>query len=339
MADTKQTAALIVVAQEYRGDIVAQINRRATALRLLRIVPGMGQNVAEVAEGDGAVAESYADGDDASNFGSDAQKAALWKWGLYRANFHITDLARQIAESSPTPTGVRNLLGRNLKNGIRALCDKVNKELHSGTGTNNLIAGFGEALKDDNTYAGIDRTSETYWQSNVFDPGASTAPTFAQIRSDLGAIYDASGETPDIAFCSTAVFNTIGNLFTETRRYVQEVSTARGAIRLDAGYAGIEIDGCVFVKDKDAIANSIEYVNTNYVEIEYLPLPRSVQAQLDAMGIEMPADDGYGALPLGVWCEQLAKTGSSSKYQCKTTLALKVAKPNACGIRKNVATS
>ncbi len=340
MADVPQTLALIVVAQEYRDDIVRNINRRATALKTLKIVPGAGQNVAQSAEGDGATAEAYVDGADvsASDFGSDSQTPAIWKWGLYRGLFHTTDFARRVAASSPTPAGIRNLIGRNLVNASAKLADTLNKAIYTGSGIGQLIAGLDEAYDDGNTYATINRATggNEFWRSHVFDPGSLTTLSFAQIRKDLGTIYDDSGEVPDLAFVSTNVFNTIAALFDSNRRYVQEIVTARGDIKLDAGYGALEIDGCMFVRDKDAPANAIYYVNSNYTEIEYLPIEPAIMAALQEMDVDVALDDGYGPIPLGCQWEKLAKVGASQRYHGVVNCALKVARPNSGGVRLNV---
>ena len=67
-----QTAALLILAQNYAGDIVRQINRRSQTLALLRKVAGEGKNIAWAAESDGANAEAFAEGADAANFAADA---------------------------------------------------------------------------------------------------------------------------------------------------------------------------------------------------------------------------------------------------------------------------
>lgn len=340
MADTPQTLALLVLAQEYRGDLVAQVNRRSALLRLLPIVQGGGKNIAWAGRGSGQNAENYSEGADASDFTSDSQDPAILQWGHYRGNFHVTGTARRTAATSGTPNAVRNLIGLNMLASHEALVSLINTELYTGPGTGTRIAGLDVAIGDDsNTYATIDRSAKSFWRPTVVDPGAPTALTIAQIRSDIGAIYDKCGENPDIAVCSTAVFNTVAGLYDNTRRYVQDVVTARGAVRLDAGYQAIEVDGCFFVKDKDATANKIYYLNSRHVVIEYLPLDAGLMSALAEMGVMMEANDGYGNFPLGIWCEKLAKNGDSDRYQCLTQLQLKVARPNACGVRLNVQTA
>lgn len=332
MSDTPQTTSLITLAQAYRGDIVRQINRRTTLLKMLPIIRGEGKNVAWVAESSGHVAENYSEGATASNFGSDAQAAATLSWGLYRAPIHVTKLAMDTAATSSTPMGNRRLWARNLVNAAASLADLVEDDLFNGAGTGTLIAGLDVAVADDsNTYAGIVRGSSAYWQPYVVDPGSSTAITLGQIRGDLGSIFDQSGEQPDVAVCSTAVFNQVASLFDANRRWTV-VNTARGKVNLDAGYEGIEVDGCMFVKSNKATANRIYYLNTNYVHIEVLPSAD----QPDGMLVDIPVTDGFGRVPLDMSFEMLAKVGPASRGEALVTCQLVVEKPNACGARLNV---
>lgn len=83
MADTAQTLAIIfaALAQTFPDKVITQLNRTATTLGLLRVVPGSGKNVPWDVEGDdGAVAENHAEGADAANFGSDTPEPATLSW-------------------------------------------------------------------------------------------------------------------------------------------------------------------------------------------------------------------------------------------------------------------
>jgi hypothetical protein len=339
MADVPTTLALVTLAQSFRGDVVRQINRKVQALKMVRIVAGEGKNVAWVAESSGAIAENYTDGLDASNYGGDAQASALLTWSLYRSAFHVTQLAMDGAASSSTPLGNHALWMRQVINGAAMLAQKLNQEFYAGAGTGTTMAGLGVAIGDDaNTYATIDRGAQSYWRPTVVDPGALTAPTFALLRDDVRKVYEACGENPDVALCSPSVFNVIGNLFDATRRQVSPtVNVARGSIALDFGYHALELDGLMFVKDKDCTANTIYYLNSNLIELQYLP-SASQDRMIDALDMPVQADDGFGRVPLGFKYEMLAKTGPSEKAEILATTQLVVTKPSAFGTRKNVAT-
>lgn len=338
MSDVPTTLALVTLAQMFRGDVVRQINRQVQALKMVRIVAGEGKNVAWVAESSGAIAENYTDGLDASNYGGDAQASALLSWSLYRSAFHVTQLAMDGAASSASPLGNHQLWARQVVNGAAMLATKLNQEFFAGAGTGTTMAGLGVAIGlDDNVYASIDKSTSSYWRPTVVDPGSLTAPTLALIRDDLRKVYEACGENPDVAMCSPSVFNVVGNLFDATRRQIDGIRTARGEIKLDFGYGAIEVDGCIFVKDKDCTANTIYYLNSSLIELQYLP-SASQDRMIDGLNMPVQADDGFGRVPLGFKYEMLAKTGPSEKAEILATTQLVVTRPSAFGTRKNVAT-
>jgi hypothetical protein len=345
MADTAQSlsAVLSALSQNFRPRIVRTINRRSVLLKTLPVVAGEGKNIAVDIEFDGMVTENFADGDDATNYGSDAVAPATLGWGLYRSNFHITDLARAAARTSVSPTGIIALWGRNMVNASTKLASQLNKSAYSDAGTGSLMTGLNTALLENNTYMGIDRTqsANASFRGNVIDPGSPTAPTLSAIRKDINTtIYEACGEQPDLAFCSSAVFNTLGDLFTEMRRYnqgVTEIETAKGKIVLDASIGAIQFEGCTFIKDKDATANQIYYLNSNYVHFEYLPQQDEAAVMTNSSDVDL--EDGFGPVPLGAKFKKLATTGSSEKASMQVFVNIVVEKPNSCALRKNVATS
>jgi hypothetical protein len=129
----------------------------------------------------------------------------------------------------------------------------------------------------------------------VVDPGSLTAITLATVRKDIRSIYEQSGLTPNLAVCSPGVFDALAEMFDPTRRYMQDiVQGGRGPVRLDGSARAIDIEGCVFVRDKDCTANAIYYLNTDYIEIEVLPPPPAFQALIERAGVQ--ADDGFGVL-------------------------------------------
>lgn len=335
MSDTVTTLDLVTLATEYRGDIVRNINRRTGLLKMLRITKGAGPNIAWALEGDGALAETYNEGADAANFGSDAQTQAVLPWSLYRSNFHVTTLAMDGAVSASSPDGNHQLWARNLINASAKLASFLNLEAFAGPGTGTRMCGLATAIKDDNIYAGTDPGSETYWASTVVDPGSDTAVTFALIRDDLRLAYEACGMTPDMACTTPAIFNKVGALFDNTRRQLESVNGGNGPVKLEFGFQALEVDGTVFFKDKDSTAKAIYYLNSDFVELQYLP--NAEQQKLIELGgdVETP-DDGFGAVPLGFKYDMLAKTGPAEKAQVLWTGNVKVERRNAHAKRLHV---
>lgn len=339
MADTLTTLALLVLAQNYRGDLVNQINKVATLLKCIPITSGEGKNVAWAADSDATLVETYTDGADVVNYGGDAQDPAVLSWGLYRANPHMTKLAMDAARSSRTPVGNQMAWMNLIKKHAASLAKKINKDCFSGAAN---IIGLDTAIgSDTNTYAGIDRTVKAYWKPTVVDPGVGTVPTFAQMRDDRRAVLEASGSAPDLQICAPSVFNSIGNLFDQTRRQAEIVTSGRGPVTLNAGFHALEIDGVPIVADVDATKSgttgSLYYLSTDHLHLEVLP--DADQADMLAahnLKAKIAPNDGFGEVPLGFTFEMLAKTGASEKAMMTSTLQLVVDRPNAFAVRKNI---
>ena len=106
MGDTQQTASLIQLATKFSDELVSQVRRSSKLAMMLPARQGLNASGPNwVAKSDGAVAETHAEGADVSNFGSDAQAQATLGWGLYSANFHVSDEALSRARASGNPGG------------------------------------------------------------------------------------------------------------------------------------------------------------------------------------------------------------------------------------------
>lgn len=337
-----QTAALLVLAQNYAGDITRQINRRSVALSILAKNADEGKNVAWAAQGSGAIAEAYVEGADAANFATDSQKPATLPWVYYRSNFQVSGFAKAAARTSRTPEGNIELLARDMLDGVSALSDKINKDLYVGLSgqTPGQIVGFDEAIGlDTNTYATIDRTVDAFWKPYVVDPGAPTALTFQQIRADLAAIMVAGGMKPDIAFVGPTTHTTIAGLFDPQKQYVMQTLppevVARELPMYQGGAGVLRFDGCFFIEDKDAPEGKIYYVNSSVVSVQYLPHGEIFPGMADET-MDVGMTDGVDQIPLGLRMEGLAKTGDADKVTMMVYPQLRVKRPNMCGVRKNI---
>jgi hypothetical protein len=342
-----QDTTLLVLAQNYAGDVKRQINRRSVLLSILPIVPGEGKNVAWVPEADGAFAEFYTESAAVTTYGSDALASAILPWSQIRANFAVTGLAQATSASSRTPVGLLDLWARNMINSASKLATTLNVALYNGAGAPSIV-GLDAAIGSvSNTYATIDRSvgGNAYWRPYVVDPGVLTALTFDQIRADLGAIYAQCGMRSDLAMVSTPVLNKMASLFDPLKQYMFQVTplnfskdlrTQRGNFTMEGGVGQMMVDGCLFIEDKDATANSIFYMNSEHVKIEYLPFINSGMGRADEI-TDMSANDGVELLPLGLQVEMLAKTADVDSAFMKAYVQLKVERPNSCGVRRNVA--
>lgn len=344
------TTALLVLAQNYAGDIVRQINRRSVLLATLPIVPDEGKNVAWVAEGDDGYASGFSEGADVPAYGGVSQTPAVLSWAQYWSTFAMSGLSMATAASSRTPLGNVDLWARHIISGSAKLASLLNTDLFTGSGSvANPMIGLDSAIgSTTNTYATIDRTANSYWRPYVVNPGSLTALTFDQIRLDLGTIYINSGSRPDLAVVHPAVFRKIAALFDPMKQYwfstigaeyVKSIRTQRGEFRLEGGVGAITFDGCTIFEDKDCPNNAIYYLNSEYAQVRYLPFDMSQIPGFDDESMAVMANDGFELLPLGLRLEMLSRTGDAEKAFMKAYVQLQVKRPNSCGVRLNVATA
>lgn len=344
MGDSPQTLSAIKAALsvDFRPEVVRTVNRLARTLRMLRVEPGSGQAFYKAIEFDGAVAETYSDGADVVNTGSDALAAFTLPWARYRANFKITGDTEAAAATSTSPADLMRPVWRSLQNGLRKVASVMNADVFSGGGGNAMV-GLDTALRNDNTYGTIVRTGGglTTFQGNEIDPGTPTDVTLDMIARDIGdTIYTASGEVPDLGVMSPALFYSVRNKFFPNQRYSTDIlDLARGQVKLGYKVDVMDIEGCLFIKDKDATANQIYYLNTNHV---YIVALQQVRDRAFVSQYEQPDEalnDGNGPMPFGMKVFELGPTGDSRKFTAQIKPALVVERPNACGFRKNAQVS
>jgi hypothetical protein len=336
MADADYSALAGALSQNYAPQVRRAVNANSKFLSTIPVMPDTGKNVAWVIELGGEDAEVYSDGADVSTYTTGTKKAATVNWGLYRGNGKVTDLAIDVAGSSLSPADLIDLLGHELVSKARAVTILLGQDVYTG-GASNEIVGLDDAIADDNTYAGIDRTSSpnAKFRSLVFDPGSLTTITLTDLRGDLTDIEDESGEMPDLAFVSTDVWNRIANLFDSNRQYQIQTVGSDGEVVLKGGAQEIWIENCRFLRDRFAPANSIYYINSQYVSMRFLRTGMRPAWAADD-GADTAIQDNNGPLPIGMRVRKLARTGAAMKFSCQTTLQLRVERPNACGVRRNV---
>ena len=342
------TEALLVLAQNYAGNLVAQVNRRSVALSILAKNEDEGKNVAWGARGSGAAAEAFTSGSDVSSYTLDSQSSATLSWACYRNAFALTDLARAVSRSSRTPEANINLLAQKVGEHVEALASKLNTELYIGAvgQTPEQVTGLDAAIGSvSNTYATIDRSdsAKAFFRPYVVDPGSATALTFAQIRTDLAEIYKTGGVRPNLMLVGPTTHAAIASLYDPQKQYVMQTmpieQVARELPMYQGGAGVLRFDGCMIVEDKDATEGKLYYLNTDAVSIQYLPMAEPGPGENDEIAHLASMNDGFNEIPLGLRMRALAAAGDADKIMLYTYVQLRVKRPNQCGVRKNVAYS
>jgi len=322
------------LSQMFENDLAYQMNRVQVLLSLLPKRKGSGKNCAWDTEMSAAAAAAYADGADVAGgeYGTDDTVPATLGWGLYRSPGKVSGLAQAVAESSDSPTELRDLMKQKIFGNASKLGSVLNAALYTGVGTTGLVAGLtgGGALASTGTYATIDRAVFTEWAGNLLANGAVPRDvTFALIDAALEAVFNKAGGSIDVMVCPPAIYTKIGQLFGSNRRWTQPmIQTAAGEIKLSAGWQALDYAGIPILRDKDCPSGRIIGLSTPNLRVEFLPT-RKGQDNNGPDDMFMLSDERMKSSMLPARIEFLGKTGDTIKWVVKSYLQLAVKRPNA----------
>jgi hypothetical protein len=331
--------------------IVPQMNRSAPALQIIGH-DGSGQKVmswdVEFKASGETTDSSIAEGADVTTFQDDDVVPAVLAWKDYSEAIALTgkvlSAARGSAGAGKGASELSNLWAQKMLRAVNRLGKNLGRDFWSGPGTGTRILGLyggstltsGAPLSNAGEYAGISRVTYPDWQSNVIaNGGVGRALSFQLMRDTRREIYEACGEMPDVIFCDPTQHEKYGMLFNDQRRYVQEITIRGQKFVLDGGYRALEFDGIPIIADVNHPANTMTWLNTNYVKIcslndqisEANRSPRMVQLQV------MPEEQLMsGATPLMARLNPLAVDGDKYKIQMILYPQVKVERPNSCGV-------
>lgn len=329
--------------QTFAPQLAVQWNRSAQTAADVPAIPGKGRNAAWDTEFSGDVdAVDVAEGSDVQDaeFDSDENEDAILPWALYRKSFKISETTVDAAASAQgIPDALMDIFEERLMGQGARLCDKINRDLISGTGTgsggNQSFVGLVTAINDTGFYAGINRATRAEWASNVLANGGVPRPlTLALLAQLEQLIFVACGESPTAIRCSPGVWRKYEGLFEEVRRLATD---GGGPLEYRAGASRLFWRGVPILRDKDFPAGTLVMENRNYMRTRFLPragTPRDAVMQqmknlMGATGMGPNAVPTTTAIPFRI--ALLGKTGDSLKCSLKLTAQFCLERPNAFG--------
>lgn len=123
-------------------------------------------------------------------------------WGQYVATLKITGKAMDVLEKNSSGEFIANYFQQQTQDSIAELIDEVNSDMLGGANTNG-VTGITAAIDDGNTYAGIDRSTATYWRCYVNDNGGSGRALSTSLMDDVHAtIIDTNAGNYDLIVTS-----------------------------------------------------------------------------------------------------------------------------------------
>lgn len=356
MATVDKATVSPVLATKFENELANAIQRAVPLLQLIRVKPAMGQNVSWTAVFGSGVGAAIADGAAASSPANDTRLPAVLQFAVYEDTFEVTGLARSVAQAAGNPRALADLFGAEMADSTMRLAKGIGAAIYTGTGgaspqsIHGLRSATVAAVGDSGVYAGIDRAAQTQWRSSVVDAttygdlsgnSLQLLTAFSNIpliivamRQLRTAIATASGEKPDLFVCSPAIHEKLGMAMHAERRWVDQVRTNGGVVKLDPGYMALEFDGTPVIEDPNCPAGIMMALNTQEMYIHQPPNIADAVSGGMAMSLYAKPSGLYGDGRTGLAgrLNPIARAGDAFKFQSLCYLQLQVRKPNCFGV-------
>jgi hypothetical protein len=331
----------------FEGDLASQINRSVVAAGLIPKKSLSSFQVAWDARVGTTAATAESDGASISTYNSDTKVPATLPVATYQDAFKINGRLSAAVQAAGTEA-IRDLYAEHVMESLERVASKINADIHSGTGSTSepiTIAGLNQValLADTGTYANVSRNTYAQWKSNVLsNSGTPRALTVQLMRDMMRTIYVASGGRPNLITCDPVTYEYYGLTFGPYRQWVDEVNVGGETVKLDAGFKALSFDGIPVVQDRDCVAGTMNFLDTNNnVMMRTLaPTPMQMGAasgQAEAQG--SPSFDASGGTGIRARIQQLSNDGDFAVFQVLTYLQLQVRSPSKCGVIKDLLTS
>lgn len=189
-------------------------------------------------------------------------------WKQYYTTIAIDGRTLNIADSPLAIANVLRIRGQEayMKMG-ELLAGGIFNDPSAAGGDTLGIDGFPRIIDDGNTYAGIDRSTETWWQATV--DSATTALTFTAMRS-LFSDATVGASHPTIWFGNANNYNALYALNTSTTGYSVQHQRQPGGhdeVLAQAGFTNLIFENVPFVRDDNMADTDVYALNENFFEL------------------------------------------------------------------------
>lgn len=267
--------------------------------------------------------------------------AGVLDWSTYVSEFKVPK--RLLAQVQDNPEMLGQLFYSEIKDAVADLGDKIAADVYESDGSSGLV-GLSEIMNTGNTYAGIDRSTNAYWNGLVVDAAAAALGT--------GLFYDAeqaffdrnkmelfSPRVSPVGFTSKAVQIIYKELFEQisydalgTAHFVNQANAGSSFGKSGVGFNGMPIiadANCKRLTADTAATDRLYMVDTSQVFLAHLSPnddPEVVRMQ------QMDSSKGEATDGLNIQIEILGNSGESISGYVKTYVQLVCANPTKAGV-------
>ena len=236
--------------------------RFRTLLSLFPMIEGRGESIKWPVNHTGSTGVSFdPENDDYSDTGDQGIAEAVLPWKYIHTSVKISGKAQDVSRGVMYNDG--NVVAQLVEEATRDLMLTLESQL-AGDGTGNSgkdITGIKAAVAASGTYAGVDRSSNTWWQSHINDVSGSWSE--AEMQESLQAVLNQprNGRI-NLGITGPAQYHKIANALKNSNP-VQFVNTAE----IGAGITALYYDGIPIVRIAGYDNDRLDLINTEDFEI------------------------------------------------------------------------
>lgn len=352
MADVNLASMTGGLEQFIRKQVVKQYNRSSVTANLIRKEVGMGKNLAwDVSVGTGT-GQVFDDGEVVTTFNADTEVLATLPWAEYGDAFKITGRAEDGAQYSRTELA-STWMYKLMQTRERA-AKLINDDIWVGPGTAapqrlyGLTMATNGPLTATGTYAGISRaTYPQFGGIQLGNGGVPRAITEGLIQYGFEQVFNASGKIPTFGITTSNVWRMIADLVSDKRVVMQDAYVRGQKLIASLGFAAVEVNGVPVFKDPSVPSGWLGFFSEDSIALEYLPTAPAriargkIMSTIPLAGLPQEQDmtgvPGGAGVPLMANIIDLPSQGNFESWMLDCTLQLKVTRPNAHFVIKDIA--
>lgn len=242
---------------------------------------------------------SYAEGDAAAGSGKQVYHPASLEYKSVRAEIGLGGLTLATSEQGGT---FIDMLRSELDNGVRDMRLSIESQL-LGDGTGNSakdITGMLAAIGETGTYAGIDRSTHTWWKSYINDNTGTPRNLSEDLVADVvdEVISRGADQSTLELWCGPTQWRKFGALYKGERRQTPT--------RLSGGYMALDFEGTQVIRCPGYSAGRMDAVDVSQFSYEMLPVTANSELARSLRNVvAVPGVPGFGILLLGATADAL----------------------------------
>jgi hypothetical protein len=159
---------------------------------------------------------------------------------------------------------IQNLLSLRFNDAGNAIRDALGQALFNNTTNTSQILGLPAAIDDGTvvaSYAGINRSTNTWWQSKRYNAG-SVNPTRALILQYLLGVTKQQGEKPMFGVVNAGTWGLLAQDFLGLERYIPNEGNMGKYL---SAFSAVEVAGVPIYMDPYCPEGTLYLINTNYL--------------------------------------------------------------------------